>query len=88
MKPNEGRSRVIIEDVKPQVDCGRHVCKRIVGDRVTVSAVIYSDGHDHVAARLLYRRTRERAWSYASFIEKGNDIWEAGFVADSIGEWT
>src|ERR1700740_2570765 len=55
MKPAEGRKRVVIEDIQPQVNCGRHPARRFLGDRVTISAAIFSDGHDHVAARLLYR---------------------------------
>jgi starch synthase (maltosyl-transferring) len=87
LKPNEGRSRVVIEAVEPAIDCGRHAAKRIVGDTVRVTAAIYSDGHDHVAARLLYRRADETAWRYAPFRELGNDLWEADFTADAIGAW-
>ncbi len=88
LKPNEGRSRVVIEDIKPQIDGGRHAVKRVVGDRVRVTAAIYTDGHDHVAARLLYKREAEKAWRHAPFQEVGNDLWEAEFVADAIGGWT
>ncbi|MGI4756850.1 MAG: alpha-1,4-glucan--maltose-1-phosphate maltosyltransferase [Janthinobacterium lividum] len=88
MKPNEGRSRVIIEDVKPEVDGGRHAAKRVIGDTVRVTAAIYTDGHDHVAARLQYRRADEKVWRYAPFRELGNDVWEAEFVADTIGGWS
>ena len=55
MKPAEGRKRVIIEAIQPQVDCGRYPARRILGDKVDISAAIFSDGHDHVAARLLYK---------------------------------
>jgi starch synthase (maltosyl-transferring) len=88
LKPNEGRSRVVIEEVKPEIDCGRYAAKRILGDHVRVTAVIYSDGHDHVAARLVYRRGDERTWSYAPFRELGNDLWEAEFTVDALGAWT
>ena len=55
MKPIEGRKRVVIEEIQPQVDCGRYPVRRFLGDRVQVSAAIFSDGHDHVLARLLYK---------------------------------
>ena len=87
MKPNEGRSRVVIEAVTPEIDCGRHAAKRIIGDTVVVTAVIYSDGHDHLAARLLYKRAEEKAWRFAPFRELGNDVWEAEFSVDAIGPW-
>ncbi len=87
MKPNEGRSRVVIEAFTPEIDCGRHAAKRIIGDTVVVTAVIYSDGHDHLAARLLYKRAEEKAWRFAPFRELGNDVWEAEFSVDAIGPW-
>ncbi|MEK6399173.1 MAG: maltotransferase domain-containing protein, partial [Terriglobus sp.] len=87
MKPKEGRSRVIIENIQPQVDCGRHAVKRIVGDRLSITAVLYADGHDHVDARLLYRKASEHAWRSAPFVERDNDIWEARFTVDNIGQW-
>ncbi len=88
MKPNEGRSRVVIEELKPEIDGGRHAAKRIAGDRMRITAAIYTDGHDHVAARLMYRPASEKVWRYAEFRELGNDVWEADFLADSIGAWT
>ncbi len=88
MKPNEGRSRVVIEAVKPAVDCGRYAVKRIIGDALHVTASIYSDGHDHVAARLLYRRGDEKSWRYAPFREMGNDLWQAQCTVDAVGPWT
>ncbi|MGI4852744.1 MAG: alpha-1,4-glucan--maltose-1-phosphate maltosyltransferase [Janthinobacterium lividum] len=88
MKPNEGRSRVVIEEVTPQIDGGRYAVKRVVDDVVRVTAVIYSDGHDHVAARLMYKRTAEKVWRYAPLREIGNDVWEADFIANAVGGWT
>jgi starch synthase (maltosyl-transferring) len=87
MKPLEGRKRVIIEEVKPQVDCGRYPVKRILGDAVTVSAAIFGDGHDHVSARLLYRPANEDEWRYTSLTPLTNDLWSATFTVDQIGDW-
>ena len=47
-KPNEGRSRVVIENVEPQLNCGRFPIKRIVDDLVSVEADVFGDGHDEV----------------------------------------
>ena len=87
MKPDQGRSRVVIENIKPEIDGGRYAAKRVVGDTVRISASIYGDGHDHLGARLLYRRTDERTFRYAPFRHLGNDIWEAEFKVDAIGGW-
>jgi starch synthase (maltosyl-transferring) len=87
MKPIEGRRRVVIEEIEPTVDAGRHPAKRVLGDNVAVTAAIFSDGHDHVAARLLYRHESEREWHFAEFLALGNDLWQAEFLADQIGAW-
>jgi starch synthase (maltosyl-transferring) len=87
MKPVEGRKRVIIEEVQPQVDCGRYAVKRIIHDKVLVTAAIFGDGHDHVKARLLYRHDSERSWHYTPLTPLGNDLWLASFVVDKLGGW-
>jgi starch synthase (maltosyl-transferring) len=87
MKPSEGRSRVVIEAVQPVVDCGRHPVCRVVGDVVTVSAAIFGDGHDHLAARLLYRHSADRRWQIADMKAIGNDLWSASFPVTKTGSW-
>ncbi len=87
MKPDQGRSRVVIENIKPEIDGGRYAAKRVIGDTVRVSASIYGDGHDHLGARLLYRRTDERTFRHVPFRSVGNDFWEAEFKVDAIGGW-
>ena len=43
MKPVEGRRRVVIEEVQPQVDGGRYTVKRTLGDAVAVTAAVFGD---------------------------------------------
>jgi starch synthase (maltosyl-transferring) len=87
MKPLEGRKRVVIEEIKPQVDCGRYPVKRILGDTVTVTAAVFGDGHDHVAGRLLYRRAGEEDWRSTPLVALNNDLWTANFKVDELGDW-
>jgi len=54
--PIEGRQRVIVARVSPEVDCGRFAIKRVVGETVTVEADIFADGHDQVACQILYKQ--------------------------------
>ena len=61
-KPNEGRKRVVIENVEPQINCGLFPIKRIVDDLVSVEADVFGDGHDHVRARLLWKKDGDAAW--------------------------
>jgi starch synthase (maltosyl-transferring) len=87
MKPVEGRRRVVIEEVQPQVDCGRYPAKRILGDVVTITAAVFGDGHDHVAGRLLYRHSSETDWRFTPLTPLTNDCWTATFTADKLGDW-
>jgi starch synthase (maltosyl-transferring) len=84
----DGRRRVVIEDIAPQIDAGSHPVRRIVGDKVAVSAAIYADGHDLLAARLLYRQRTERRWRFSRMKAEGNDLWSGWFAVDKIGSWS
>ena len=87
LKPADGRYRVVIEKIVPQVDAGRHPVRRVVGDTLDVTATIYADGHDQLAARLLYRHERDRKWRTAAMKPRGNDSWNGCFHVDAIGAW-
>jgi len=87
MKPHEGRKRVIIEEITPQVDCGRYPAKRILRDAVTVTAAVFGDGHDHVSGRLLYRPASEKDWRHTPLKPLTNDLWSATFTVDQLGDW-
>ncbi|HEY0785011.1 MAG TPA: maltotransferase domain-containing protein, partial [Acidobacteriaceae bacterium] len=86
-KPGTGRNRVIIENVRPQIDGGRFPAKRIIGDRVEVQADIFGDGHDHVAARLLYQKAGAPDWQVTPMVPLDNDRWSASFLVESLGRY-
>ena len=87
IKPPNGRSRVVIEEITPQVDAGRHPASRIVENDVVVTAAIFADGHDMVSAHLLYRRVNERRWRFNPMTPVNNDIWTGSFKVDKLGSW-
>jgi starch synthase (maltosyl-transferring) len=74
-----GRQRVAIEGVSPEIDGGRFPIKRTSGDRIVVEADIFADGHDQLTCRLLYRREEETAWRELPMQPLGNDRWRASF---------
>jgi starch synthase (maltosyl-transferring) len=87
-KPADGRKRIVIESVEPEIDAGRYPIKRIVGDSVAVEADVFADGHDHVAARLLFRFCDELPpWSMVPMRPLGNDRWRAEFPVARMGEY-
>jgi starch synthase (maltosyl-transferring) len=54
--------RIVIENVRPQLDCERYAVKREVGDTLEVWAGIFREGHDAVAAAVRWRTEREEEW--------------------------
>src|SRR2546425_7642482 len=50
--PDTLARRVIVEQIRPQIDSGRFPIKRTVGESVTVTATIFADGHDVIGAVL------------------------------------
>ncbi len=81
-KPNEGRSRVVIENVEPELDCGRFPIKRIVDDTVSVEADVFGDGHDEVRARLLWKQEADPDWQATEMRPLGNDRWQGEFPVE------
>jgi starch synthase (maltosyl-transferring) len=84
-KPKDGRKRIVIEHVTPEIDAGRFAAKRVAGEQVLVRADIFGDGHDHVEARLLWRKAGGRDWNTAPMLPLTNDRWEASFVVEETG---
>ena len=79
--------RVVIENVDPEIDCGRFAVKRTVGEDVVVTADVHADGHDVVVAALLYRPTGQKRWSETAMEHVGNDSWRAQFPVTELGEY-
>ncbi|HSS71749.1 MAG TPA: maltotransferase domain-containing protein, partial [Casimicrobiaceae bacterium] len=79
--------RVIIENVKPQVDGGRFPVKRTPGEQVVVEADVFTDGHDQIACLLRYRRAGVRAWTEARMALLGNDRWRGEFTVSELGRY-
>jgi starch synthase (maltosyl-transferring) len=84
-KPLEGRRRVVIEGVSPEIDCGRFPAKRTAGDAVAVEADIFTDGHDAIGCVMLWRPDGARTWRETPMEPLGNDRWRATFDADRLG---
>jgi starch synthase (maltosyl-transferring) len=77
--------RVVIENVSPEIDGGRFPIKRTVGEKVTVTADIHTDGHDMITAVLRYRNDDDPSWREVPLRELGNDRWSGTFPITSLG---
>jgi starch synthase (maltosyl-transferring) len=92
--------RLVVEDIRPRTPgCSRNA-KAVVGERVRVTAVIFRDGHDPIAGRVLLRRENCDAEAGGGAVEApnlgaveyeaellplGNDEWEGFVVANGVG---
>ena len=77
--PRAAARPVVIESVWPEIDAGRHPVKRIVGDDFEVTADIFREGHDAIAAVLKYRARGAGAWRETPMELADNDRWRAAF---------
>lgn len=71
--------RIIIERVTPEIDGGEFPIKRVAGETVVVRADVFADGHDEVAATLLYRTVDETGWQEVPMKFLNNDAWIGSF---------
>ncbi|QQC66778.1 maltotransferase domain-containing protein [Paraburkholderia ginsengisoli] len=80
--------RVAIEDVTPSVDHGRFPAKRTVGERAEITAAIFAEGHDKIAAAVIWRAADETAWHEVPMSPAqpaGLDIWQARIPLERLG---
>ncbi|WP_455370779.1 alpha-1,4-glucan--maltose-1-phosphate maltosyltransferase [Petrachloros mirabilis] len=83
----QGRQRVMIEGVAPEIDAGRFPIKRSVGEEVVVEADVFADGHDSLTALLRYRHEGSDQWMEQPMEFLGNDRWRATFSILELGSY-
>jgi starch synthase (maltosyl-transferring) len=86
-KAAEPPRRILIQDVRPQVDCGRYAVKAVAGDRVGVSATIVRDGHEVLGAAVRFKPPGATRWQEAPLEAVGNDRYEGSFEVAEPGRW-
>ena len=77
--------RVVIDAVNPQINGGEFFIKRIVNEIINVDAHILVDGHDVIAASVLFKHEKERKWSEARMHHVVNDEWRTTFTVTKQG---
>jgi starch synthase (maltosyl-transferring) len=72
---------ILIENVQPQIDCGRHPVKRAAGETVRVTADVLKEGHDELAVVLRWRQLTPKQSEPREVALRpiGNDAWEGQF---------
>ncbi len=83
----DGRRRVVIESVAPEIEGGLFAAKRTIGERVTVEADVFADGHDALACVLRWRHQSSQLWSDVPMVPVVNDRWRAEFMVSELGRY-
>lgn len=79
--------RFIVDAVEPEIDGGRYPLKQEVGDEVTVLADLVTDGHNKMAAAVLYREEHEEHWHESPMRLHDNDRWVGSFEVERNGRY-
>ncbi|MGW7573138.1 maltotransferase domain-containing protein [Streptomyces sp. NPDC054765] len=82
--------RIPVLDIHPQIDCGRRPAKAVVGETFEVSATVFREGHDAVAANVVLRNPAGRCDSWTPMQERvpGTDRWSAEVTPGIEGRWS
>ncbi|MEU6406524.1 maltotransferase domain-containing protein, partial [Streptomyces sp. NPDC046985] len=82
--------RVPVRDVRPAVECGKRPAKAVTGESFQVSATVFREGHDAVAANvvLVDPEGRPGPWTPMHELAPGTDRWGAEVTPGAPGRWT
>ncbi|MFC8427289.1 alpha-1,4-glucan--maltose-1-phosphate maltosyltransferase [Streptomyces sp. NPDC057253] len=82
--------RIPVRDVRPAVESGRRPAKAVVGETFEVSATVFREGHDAVAANVVLTdpEGRHSPWTPMREAAPGSDRWVAEVTVDVEGRWT
>lgn len=82
--------RLAISDVAPVVNNGTYPAKAVVGEHVPITATVWREGHEAVAADVIWRHQDGTAATIVpmTLADAGLDRWQATVVPDRQGMWT
>lgn len=84
----QNQTRIVIENVLPQLDSGAFPIKRIIGQKVTVTADVFADGHDVVECAVLFKHESDKKWQEVRMAPTENDSWTAAFSVEKQGTYS
>jgi starch synthase (maltosyl-transferring) len=84
----QNQTRIVIENVLPQLDGGINPIKRIVNQKVNVTAVVFSDGHDVIECCVKFKHENDKKWQEVRMNPSVNDEWNTNFKVEKQGFYT
>ncbi|MFI6474440.1 alpha-1,4-glucan--maltose-1-phosphate maltosyltransferase [Streptomyces sp. NPDC050516] len=90
VNPNPSIGRIPVLDVHPAVECGRRPAKAVAGESFQITATVFREGHDAVAANVVLRDPGGRPGPFTPMRElaPGTDRWGAEVAPAAEGRWT
>ncbi|MFD9824840.1 alpha-1,4-glucan--maltose-1-phosphate maltosyltransferase [Streptomyces violascens] len=90
VNPNPSIGRIPVLDVHPSVECGTRPAKAVAGESFQVTATVFREGHDAVAANVVLRDPggRPGPWTPMRELAPGTDRWGAEITPAAEGRWT
>ncbi|NND63079.1 MAG: alpha-1,4-glucan--maltose-1-phosphate maltosyltransferase [Flavobacteriaceae bacterium] len=82
------QSRVVIESIYPQIDGGNHFIKAVVDQIIPVQADVLVDGHDVIAASVLFKHENDKNWQEHRMSSMENDRWSGNFTVSKQGHYS
>ena len=82
--------QIVVQDVRPSIEGGRHPVKGIVGDVVTVEATVFRHGHDRVRAALRWQPPGEPSGLFETpmaLVNPGLDLWRGELHLEQVGRY-
>ncbi|CAL9428722.1 alpha-1,4-glucan--maltose-1-phosphate maltosyltransferase [Streptomyces sp. enrichment culture] len=88
--PETSVGRIPVLDVRPLVRQGRRPAKAVVGESFEVTATVFREGHDAVAANVVLKDPQGRPGPFTPMRElaPGTDRWGATITPTGTGLWT
>ena len=83
--------RIVIEGIRPQVDCGRWPARAVAGETIPVEATVFRDGHNEVIAagvRLTGPGEGRSQLVPMVAVDHGLDRWRAEVTLPRTGFWS
>jgi starch synthase (maltosyl-transferring) len=77
--------RIVIENVSPIIENGLYAVKRILNQEITIEADILVDGHDVLAAAILWKNKGAKKWNEVRMQPASNDRFAEKFILDKEG---
>jgi starch synthase (maltosyl-transferring) len=83
----DGKERVVISNISPQIEKGKYPAKRVIGESIDITADIFTDGHDEIAASVMLKHQSAGEWLEIPMDFVANDSWKATLTPEQTGNY-